>query len=60
VDLDELARLRDAATAARDQYHAAIVAANQAGHSTREIAEKIGVSHGTVANIIQRHRRGTT
>ena len=57
MQLDELVRLRDASVEAQRAYHAAIVAAHEAGHSTRAIAEKIGVSHGTVFNIIQRVRR---
>lgn len=44
---------------AREDYHECIMLANQYGMSLRIIAEQLDISHQTVANIIQRHKRDT-
>ena len=37
------------------EYRDAIHAAHEAGHSTREIAKTIGVSHVAVVKMLERH-----
>ena len=44
---------------ARRALHERIMLAHQNGMSLRTIAEHLDVSHQTVANIIQRHKRDT-
>lgn len=54
---DPLARVSDAAMKAakvRSELEQAIVEAQAAGHSLREIAELAGMSHESVRQILQR------
>ena len=54
---DPLVRVSDAATKAtkvRSELEQAIVEAQVAGHSLREIAELAGMSHESVRQILQR------
>ena len=54
---DPLVRVSDAAkkaAKARSELEEAIIAAQVAGHSLREIAELAGMSHESVRQILQR------
>lgn len=44
---------------ARHDLHERIMLAHEYGMSLRIIAEQLDISHQTVANIIQRHKRDT-
>lgn len=50
--LEDLKRLQDDAKHADLKYRRAIKRARDDGHSLREIAAVIGVTHQTVANLI--------
>ncbi len=53
----ELARAKRAArrrVSAVEEYRAAVIAAHGAGHSLREIAQAVGVSHVAVLQMVKR------
>lgn len=52
--LAQVSKAAEKATRSRAELEDAIVAAQRAGHSLREIAELAGVSHESVRLIIQR------
>jgi len=56
--LDDLRELRDEAARADRAYREALAQARAEGHSLRAIADAVGVSHQTVANLIATLDRG--
>jgi hypothetical protein len=56
--LKRIARASKARAAADLEWSRAIVAAHQAGLSSRRIADAVGLSHTQVLSIIRSHREG--
>lgn len=57
--MTNLTRVREARlllNLATREYRLAILRANENGHSVRTIANEVGVSHGTIHQIIKKER----